>query len=377
MANQMLSQDEHSVILELANLTSGAATTTLGMLVDEGIEMGQPQVTEFTAIEEFVGQIGTTPYVMSIFHYLNGFKTPVCYLLDMKSAITLADIMMGGSAGGESSDISDIQISAVGEALSQMMGAAANSFSHFLSRQVDTSAPDVAVFQIEHLLDKVPHFSADGIILVKYSISGSNLLPPCELLQIAPAQMLKQQVQIVRTTVPSDIPEFMNAELKDAPMEDTAQFPQAQSPQMAGVAAGGGMAHATAEDADAFGYAASGAQSGGYRQTVANPVTVRPVEFPSFDDHMSPNGGINKNLELVMDVCLNLTVELGRSELPIKEVLELTRGSVIELNRVAGEAVDLYVNGKMIAKGEVVVIEDNFGLRITSIISPADRLRGL
>ena len=78
-----------------------------------------------------------------------------------------------------------------------------------------------------------------------------------------------------------------------------------------------------------------------------------------------------------MDVCLNLTVELGRTELPIEDILELTRGSVIELNRVAGEPVDLYANGKMIAKGEVVVIEDNFGLRITSIVSPADRLRGL
>lgn len=113
------------------------------------------------------------------------------------------------------------------------------------------------------------------------------------------------------------------------------------------------------------------------QQSPQNPVTVQPVEFPSFDSHVPAYGSINKNLELVMDVCLNLTVELGRTELPIKEVLELTRGSVIELNRVAGESVDLFANGKMIAKGEVVVIEDNFGLRITSIVSPADRLRGL
>jgi flagellar motor switch protein FliN/FliY len=108
-----------------------------------------------------------------------------------------------------------------------------------------------------------------------------------------------------------------------------------------------------------------------------DPVTVRPVEFASFDQQPNIFGEENKNLQLVMDVTLNLTVELGKTELSIKEVLELTRGSVIELDRVAGEPVDLMANGKLIAKGEVVVIEDNFGLRITSIISPADRLRGL
>ena len=108
-----------------------------------------------------------------------------------------------------------------------------------------------------------------------------------------------------------------------------------------------------------------------------NPVTVQPVQFQPLDGQPSFYGEMNKNLELVMDVSLSLTVELGKTEISIKEVLELTRGSVIELDRVAGEPVDLLANGKLIAKGEVVVIEDNFGLRITSIVSPADRLRGL
>lgn len=104
---------------------------------------------------------------------------------------------------------------------------------------------------------------------------------------------------------------------------------------------------------------------------------VRPVQFSSFDQHPHAAAEENKNLALVMDVTLNLTVELGKTELSIKDILELTRGSVIELDRVAGEPVDLMANGKLIAKGEVVVIEDNFGLRITSIISPAERLRSL
>lgn len=106
-------------------------------------------------------------------------------------------------------------------------------------------------------------------------------------------------------------------------------------------------------------------------------VTVQPIKFASFEDASQTQGEINKNLEILMDIKLQLTVELGRTELPIKKVLELTRGSIIELEKVAGEPVELYANGKLVAHGEVVVIEDNFGLRITSITEPEDRLKGI
>ena len=106
-------------------------------------------------------------------------------------------------------------------------------------------------------------------------------------------------------------------------------------------------------------------------------VTVQPVQFASFEELQQQQGEANKNLDLLMDIKLQLTVELGRTELPIKKVLELTRGSIIELEKVAGEPVELYANGKMVALGEVVVIEDNFGLRITSITDPEERLKGI
>lgn len=109
----------------------------------------------------------------------------------------------------------------------------------------------------------------------------------------------------------------------------------------------------------------------------SDPVTVQPVQFASFEETEHAQGDANKNLDILMDVKLQLTVELGRAVLPIKKVLELTRGSIIELEKVAGEPVELYANGKLIANGEVVVIEDNFGLRITSITNPDERLKGL
>ena len=107
------------------------------------------------------------------------------------------------------------------------------------------------------------------------------------------------------------------------------------------------------------------------------PVTVRPLEFTPFDSYTPTDTDTNKNLELLMDIKLELTVELGRCQLPVKKVLELTRGSIIELDKIAGESVELYANGKHIANGEVVVIEDNFGLRITSITEPQERIKSL
>ena len=106
-------------------------------------------------------------------------------------------------------------------------------------------------------------------------------------------------------------------------------------------------------------------------------VTVQPVQFASFEDLDQVQGPQNQNLNILLDVKLQLTVELGRTELPIKKVLELTKGSIITLNKAAGEPVELFANGKLIAYGEVVVIEDNFGLRITHITDPAKRLSSL
>ena len=109
--------------------------------------------------------------------------------------------------------------------------------------------------------------------------------------------------------------------------------------------------------------------------TEDSPVTVQPVKFTSFDEEENKQGKENKNLDLLLNVNLQMSVELGRTELPFKKVLELTRGSIISLDKLAGEPVELFANGKLVAFGEVVVIEDNFGLRITSIAAPEERLR--
>ncbi len=119
------------------------------------------------------------------------------------------------------------------------------------------------------------------------------------------------------------------------------------------------------------------AQAEATTPSLDSTVTVQPVQFASFEDLDQVQGPQNQNLNILLDVKLQLTVELGRTELPIKKVLELTKGSIVTLNKAAGEPVELYANGKLIAYGEVVVIEDNFGLRITHITDPAKRLNSL
>jgi flagellar motor switch protein FliN/FliY len=372
----LLSPADLDMALELANMTSGAGTATFAMLIGDGVELGQPEITEFAALEDMLNEAVPQQAVLAVSRLQNGFQVPMAYLLDLHSAIVLASVMMGGSPDTEATEISDIQLSAVGEAVSQMMGAAVNSLSQSISQPVEITSPEVAVFSPQKLLDMMPEVASDGLALISYPLSGGNVFLNATLFQIMPIQALRHQIAMLRSVTPPEVPDFMSggptaSEMGAAPpLDSLAELAMAasaigtpQEEQHVGIGAASGAGFSTGQTT--------------VRQTPSNPVTVQPVEFPSFDSHVPAYGALNKNLELVLDVCLNLTVELGRTELPIKEVLELTRGSVIELNRVAGESVDLFANGKMIAKGEVVVIEDNFGLRITSIVSPADRIRGL
>lgn len=124
--------------------------------------------------------------------------------------------------------------------------------------------------------------------------------------------------------------------------------------------------------------------TGGMTQPVSQPqqfpahagqVGISPVKFPPLDEGIPPSVG--GNISLILDVPMTLTVELGRTTQLVQDILGLGEGSIIELDKLAGEPVDLLVNGKLIAKGEVVVIDENFGVRVTDIVSPADRLAGL
>jgi flagellar motor switch protein FliN/FliY len=102
---------------------------------------------------------------------------------------------------------------------------------------------------------------------------------------------------------------------------------------------------------------------------------VQPASFASFAPGAVPNAG--NDLNMILDIPVQLTVELGRTRIPIKHILQLAQGSVIELDALAGEPMDVLVNGCLIAQGEVVVVNDKFGIRLTDIVTPSERMRRL
>lgn len=109
---------------------------------------------------------------------------------------------------------------------------------------------------------------------------------------------------------------------------------------------------------------------------MAEESAVKPAEFPDLSGAAQPPSAA-PNLELVKDIEVVLTVELGRTKMVIQDILELTPGKVIELDRLAGEPLDILVNGTLLARGEVVVVDENFGVRLTSILDPAQRAEAL
>lgn len=325
-------------------MTSAAASGTMTMLLGDDITLTGAEAVEYGDAMMMEAAVAEAPHILASLSFTQPISVPMCIVLPLASAAHLADLMMGNAPSVGITELDEIQLSAFGEAISQMMGASANTMSQFLGQPVSFSPPTIVPFSEEALLAHLPEVANQPLVGVRYQMGGA--MPAANFYQLSPLSAAEAQIALA-------------APPPEAPPGVTISAPE---PAMAAATPG---------------VSSSPQQASGASASMSNNPTVQQVEFPSFDSHVPATGGINKNLELVMDVALNLTVELGRTELSIKQVLELTRGSVIELNRIAGESVDLYANGKLIAKGEVVVIEDNFGIRITSIVSPADRLRGL
>lgn len=359
MTNEMnggLSQEERDTVSEMTSIAMGAAASTLGILVGQEIEIAPPAVVEYDNLAEMDIPFGEDAKTLVLVQYVKGLYATALYVVRNADVRKLAEMMLGSAEEPSGDELTDLQMGAVGELMNQMMNAAATSMASIVHETVEINNPEIIPYSSDMLAQCLPQILAEPFVVTHLQMRASNATV-LEMMELRVSSELKSQVaQLMSMDASQDSPD------PELDALDAAAISGMSSPQPAMAGAGSTRGR-------------MGGSGGGGIQV--DPVTVRPVEFGSFDHQPNVYGEENKNLSLVMDVTLNLTVELGKTELPIKDVLELTRGSVIELERVAGEPVDLMANGKLIAKGEVVVIEDNFGLRITSIISPAERLRGL
>jgi flagellar motor switch protein FliN/FliY len=341
---ELLSREERGAIAEMTTVAMGAAASTLGMLIGHEVDIIPENISTYASGGDLPALLGEDAGTLVELRYVKGLGSTSYIVLRSADARHLSSLMLGEepTATNPAEPLDDMAEGAVSELMNQMMNAASTGLASLLHETVEIANPTVS--NLDPVGLSALFTEPVAVNRLQLTISGQTPIDLFELKSVADFQALVLAVE--------------NATMRA--MEAAAQV-------------------RAEEEAAEPAYASPPARAGGASETpmAGDPVTVRPVQFSSFDQQGQTYGEENRNLELVMDVTLNLSVELGKTNLSIKEVLELTRGSVVELERVAGEPVDLMANGKLIARGEVVVIEDNFGLRITSIVSPAERLRGL
>ncbi len=346
--NTSLSAAERDTVCEMTTIAMGAAGSTLSMMLGQDVEIPTPGISEYATLADMDVPFGDEPKMLLSVRYNKGIDATSVFIIRDTDSRRLAASMMGSPESADGEPLTELETGALGELMNQMMNAAATGLASLVHEPVEVNNPQITPYTSDALAQALPAILSEPFISISIQMkNGDNA--PFELIELRVASEIKMHVGKLMALQPGDGIDTRSGDAMSETMSLDDLMASIQEPAMAGAAAG----------------------------KTRDPVTVRPVEFASFDSQPHIFGEENKNLALVMDVHLNLTVELGKTDLSIKDVLELTRGSVIELERIAGEPVDLMANGKLIAKGEVVVIEDNFGLRITSIISPADRLRGL
>jgi flagellar motor switch protein FliN len=368
----LLSFDERDTLGEIGNICMASAATTLSTLLGNQVVITTPNVT-LTTEHELVRQYHRPAALISI-DYTEGLDGTNVFVLSTQDASVVADLMMGG-AGAISNDLSPIHTSAVGEAMNQMMGAAATAMADMLGRRVDISAPQVTLIDLtdEAALIGLTPTGDEPLVSAAFELRVGGLLTTT-LVQLMPVEFARSLVDALTTRAAGAPEPAIDPEVVIAPEAISGS-----------ASTGTGVPHVQAVEPPLAAPAPRAPEPAlaQVAATLAPPATfatrsdavAQPVSFPPLGE--GGGHGVPGDISLLLDVPLQISVELGRTELRIRNVLELVPGSIIELDRLAGEPVDVLVNGKAIARGEVVVIDEEFGVRITEIASQASRLRNL
>jgi flagellar motor switch protein FliN len=351
-ASSPLTEAEKTAFQEMLRGVTESQGSNLSILTGKTVAIGDPSVKVRTPAEITGGQPEDVVDVRV--DLTDGLQGEHSYVVPASIAGTVAGLMMG-QPGGE---LDEASLSAVAEAVSQITGTAATAIGNQVGRMVKTAPPDLRQSKRQQV--RVPQ--GDYCVTVDYPFSIEGF-PTATLTEVFSLSLAKEILSLSA----------------GSGAEPAAAFAQA-APQKASRQAGGQRA-AQPQAAASFG------GSGGYQQTFGQafggpaqgpgmaPPNVQPVQFANLQPVQM--GGEQGNIGLLMDVYMEMTVELGRTRKRIKDILGIGEGTIIELDKLAGEPVDILVNHKLIAKGEVVVIDENFGVRVTEIVSQIDRMNEL
>lgn len=355
-----LSPDEKDALGEISNICMGTAATTLYSLVNQKVTITTPTVEASTW--EQLCETYDEPCVFINISYQEGVEGNNVLIMKENDVKVITDLMMGGDGTGTIDELSELHMSAICEAMNQMMGSAATSMSSMLNRKIDISPPSAEL--VKHASDidedKVSVFKDNGFALVTFKMEIGDLVDS-NIMQLYPLDFARELLDVFSLTQQSDEPAPVGTPEPAKQEPQPAADPQPVQPQGQPVMNQG---YGTGMAGMPYG------QPAGMPYPYAPPVqdvNVQPVQFQSFTTGVNPITQ-QENIDLIMDVPLQVTVELGRTSKSIKEILEFSPGTIIELDKIAGEPIDVLVNGKLVAKGEVVVIEESFGVRVTDII---------
>ncbi|WP_291572648.1 flagellar motor switch phosphatase FliY [Clostridium sp. UBA4548] len=346
MEVERLSDLEKDLLGEVGNISMGSAATALSTIVGQKVNITTPTISITTM--EVLKSTFETPNVLLDVKFTSGISGGNLLIMKITDAAVIANLMMGGNGEVESRlELSELEISAVQEAMNQMIGSAATSMATMFNREVNISPPHSAIIDETTTPVSEDIDEHDEIIAISFKMTIGTLIDS-NILQILPLNTGKKIVSIMMGTEDQE---------STAPTQPDVNHNSITSDMM------------NSDYNTEVAYTHKGPEIN------QNPVQVKQAAFQTLNEVAVNN--MPKNIDLILDVPLDVSVELGRTKKNIRDILALSAGSLIELNKLAEEPVDIYINGKKIAYGEVVVIDENFGVKITGIISGEERIRTL
>lgn len=361
----LLSEREIDAIGEIGNISMGTAATTLFSLVNRKVEISTPRVSY--AEWDDICEAYEKPCVFIRIGYTVGLEGSNILVLKEQDVKIITDLMMGGDGTNVDCELGELHLSAISEAMNQMMGSAATSMSSMLNKVIDISPPQAELIDLQETIDEsqIDEFLSDEFLKISFRLEVGDLIDS-DIMQLYPISFAKELCENVTENMKEDADQTAGGTPQPTPQEAAPKAAPTGAPMMGQMAAGQPMMTASPMQMGM-------PQMGGpmmnqdMSQMYGQQVNVQPAQFQPFAGNI-PVGYGPENIDLIMDVPLEVTVELGRTSKSIKEILDFTPGTIIDLNRIAGEPIDVLVNGKYVAKGEVVIIEESYGIRITDIV---------
>ncbi len=365
-----LDPQEVDALGEIGNISMGTSATTLFTLLGQKVTITTPTVSVCTWNN--ISTEYSNSYVGVRVEYTAGLIGTNLLIMKEVDVKVITDLMMGGDGSNTSGTLSELHLSAISEAMNQMVGSSSTSMSSMFDKRIDISPPKAFIFDVDNFRQNMGIKEDERVVKISFKMVIGDLIDS-EIMQILPLPFAKKMVDnLLNMDVDSgsyNLPEDTYRTPAPQAQESRQRAPEpTPSPQMYSQPQSYQQPPMQGPQGYQMEYGYTPPEPKQYRE----PVNVSPAHFQNFED-----GRITldkKNINLIMDVPLQVTVELGRTEKLIKDILEFSPGSIIELDKLAGEPVDILVNGKAIAKGEVVVIDESFGVRITDIIHPSKRL---